>query len=208
MTDEGREHKYNDRPYIHYWRPQQTAPSTSKDPPSIHAAMSFTRYTVPIPESATICTDWPSLCTQKGEHWNDKLLEERHGGYVVEVDGAIVLACTDDLCAVVDEKSKGLREPTFHEPGSGVAISNYTIEIPASARICTTWPSLVEAAVRRPNAVVEKKYGGHVIEVDGVVAIACDEGLCADIESHPWILGELREEVAERVDSKSRRTAS
>ncbi|KAM0701454.1 hypothetical protein Q7P35_011816 [Cladosporium inversicolor] len=170
--------------------------------------MPFTRYKVPIPESATICTDWPSLCTRKGEHWDDKLLEEKYGGYVVEVDGTIVLACTDDLCAVVDEKSKGLREFTFHEPGSGVAISNYTIDMPASARICTTWPSLVEAAVRRPDVGVEKKYGGYVIEVDGVVAIACDEGLCADIQSHAWILNDFREEVAERLGSKSGRTAS
>lgn len=165
--------------------------------------MSFTRYTVRIPESATICADWPSLCTQKGEHWDDKLLEEKYGGYVVEVDGAIILACTDDLCAVVDEKSRGLREFTFHEPGSGVAISDYTIDMPASARICTTWPSLVEAAVRRPKAGVEKKYGGYVIEVDGVVAIACAEGLCTDIDSHPWVLDELREEVAERLELKS-----
>ena len=164
--------------------------------------MSFTRYTIPIPESAKICTDWPSLCTQKGEHWDDKLLEERYGGYVVEVDGIIVLACTDELCAVVDEKSRGIREFTFHEPGSGVVISNYNIDMPATARICTTWQSLVEAAVRSPNAGVEKKYGGYVIEVDGVVAIACDEGLCANIESHPWVLDELREEVAERLDPK------
>lgn len=121
---------------------------------------------------------------------------------MVKVDGAIVLACTDDLCAVVDEKSKGLREFTFYEPGSGVPISNYTIEMPASARICSTWPSFVEAAVRRPNAVVERKYGGYVIEVEGVVAIACDEGLCADFQSHPWVLDELREEVVERLDSK------
>lgn len=75
--------------------------------------MSFTRYRAPIPKSAIICADWPSLCKQKGEHWDDKLLEEKYGGYVVEVDGTIVLACTDDLCAVVDEKSKGLREFTF-----------------------------------------------------------------------------------------------
>lgn len=167
--------------------------------------MSFTRYTVPIPDSAIICTDWLSLCKQKVEHWNDKLLEERYGGYVVEVDDTIVIACTDDLCAVVDEKSKGLHEFTFHEPGSGVAISNYTIDIPPSARICTSWPSLVEAAVRRPSAEVEKKYGGYVIEVDGVIAIACGKRLCADIESHPWILDELREEVAERLDPKSGR---
>jgi hypothetical protein len=165
--------------------------------------MSLARYTVPIPESATICADWPSLCTQKGEHWDDKLLEEKYGGYVVEVDDTVVLACTDELCAVVDEKSKGLREFTFYEPGSGVNTSNYTIDMPASARICTTWPSLVEAAVQRPKAGVEKKYGGYVIEVDGVVAIACDEGLCADIELHPWVLDELREEVAERLELKS-----
>jgi hypothetical protein len=57
--------------------------------------------------------------------------------------------------------------------------------------------------VQRPKAGVEKKYGGYVIEVDGVVAIACDEGLCADIELHPWVLDELREEVAERLELKS-----
>ena len=74
-----------------------------------------------------------------------------------------MLACTDDLCAIVDEKSKGIHELTFHEPGSGVAISNHSIDLPASARICTTWSSLVEAAVWRPNAGVEKKYGGYVI---------------------------------------------
>lgn len=170
---------------------------------STYQAMSFKRYTVPIPEPAVICTDWPSLCSQKGEHWDNNLLEEKYGGYVVEVNSTIVLACTDDLCAVVDEKSKGLYEFTFHEPGSGVAISKYTIDMPASARICTTWPSLVEAAVKTPGAAVEKKYGGYVIGVDGVVEIACDDGLCADIESHPWILDELREEVAERLDPMS-----
>lgn len=121
---------------------------------------------------------------------------------MVEIDVTIVLACTDGLCAVVDEKSKGIREFTLHEPGSGVAISNYNIDMPASARNCTTWPNLVEAAVQRPNAGVEKKYGGYVIVVEGVVEIACDEGLCAEIESHPWVLDGLREEVAERLESK------
>lgn len=82
-----------------------------------------------------------------------------------------------------------------------MAISSYSIDLPASARICTTWPSLVEAAVRRPNAGIEKKYGGHVIEANGVVAIACDEGLCVDIEWHPWVLDELRQEVAARLSS-------
>jgi hypothetical protein len=184
----------------YYIKIQQTTLSTST--PSARLAMSFTRYTVPIPESAIICSDWPSLCSQKGEHWDDKLLDEKYGGYVVEVDGAILLACTDELCAIVDEKSKGLREFTFHEPGSGVAISRYTIDLPASARVCTTWPSLVEAAVQRPDAGVEKKYGGYVIEMDGAVAIACDDGLCVDIESHPWVLDELLEEVAARIESK------
>lgn len=41
-----------------------------------------------------------------------------------------------------------------------------------------------------------------MIEVDGLVAIACDDGLCVDIESHPWVLDELLEEVAARLESK------
>ena len=57
--------------------------------------------------------------------------------------------------------------------------------------------------MQRPNSGVEKKYGGHVIEVDGLAAMACDHGLCADIESHPWVLDESREEVAARLGSKS-----
>jgi hypothetical protein len=107
---------------------------------------------------------------------------------------------------LIDEKSKGLHTFTFHRSSdSGVVISNYTIDMPASARICTSWPSLVEAAVRRPGARVEKKFGGYVIEMDGVVAIACGEELCRDIEEHLWVLNGLREEVEERLNSLSGR---
>jgi hypothetical protein len=129
------------------------------------------------------------------------MLQEKYGGYIIEDDsGAIAAVCTDELCAVIDEKSKGIKSPVFHSPSSGVPLKNYTIEIPESAKVCSNWRALSAAAMQRPHSGIEERYGGIVIEEDGVVVVvvvvAADEGLSAEAVAKPEQLEFVREDMA------------
>jgi hypothetical protein len=46
------------------------------------------------------------------------------------------LVCTDNLYAVIDEKSKETSTVRFYDPASSVMIGNYTVPLPNTARIC------------------------------------------------------------------------
>lgn len=159
--------------------------------------MSTAHYNVPIPPSAVILKDWPTLISEKPQKWNHNMLLEKHGGYMIEdSDGAIAAVCTDELCAVIDDKSTEIRTPTFHSPSSGVALNNYIVEIPESAKICSSWPALSLAATQRPHDILEQKYWGFVIEVDGVIVVATDEELSAEAKARPEQLEFVMEDVA------------
>ena len=43
--------------------------------------------------------------------------------------------------------------------------------------MCSDWPSPRTTIVQRPGSKVVEKYGGYVIEEDGVIPFACDEKL-------------------------------
>lgn len=161
--------------------------------------MSIAHYTVPIPESATICPDWQSLCAEI-RNWPDNWLDKKYGGYVVEDKGEIVLVCSDDLCAFVEQKDKEAMTITYHDPAnlpSDVSIANYTVPIPENARIVSRIPSLRAANMERSHSSIAKKYGGFVIEEDGEIVIACDEKLSTELEKHPEQLQYIAEDVAE-----------
>jgi hypothetical protein len=130
------------------------------------------------------------------------MLEKKYGGYVIEDKGVIRLVCTDSLCAIVSEKDKEAATITFHHPTSGVQIGNYKFPLPETARVCSKWPSLRAAALQRPHAPIVKKYGGFVIEEDGVVVIACDEELSVMCEERPEQLAFIAEDVAELLQSR------
>jgi hypothetical protein len=164
--------------------------------------MFIAHYTVPIPESATICPDWPALCEEAHLNYGHCMLERKYGGYVIEDKGVIRLVCTDSLCAIVSEKDKEAATITFHHPTSGVQIGNYKFPLPETARVCSKWPSLRAAALQRPHAPIVKKYGGFVIEEDGVVVIACDEELSVMCEERPEQLAFIAEDVAELLQSR------
>lgn len=87
--------------------------------------MAITVYNITIPETAMICSTWPSL-RQAGERWPDNWLDKKYGGYVIEDNGIIVMACDDEFCAQIEEAEKkaglfpeeyGL-ETTLEEPGT------------------------------------------------------------------------------------------
>jgi hypothetical protein len=164
--------------------------------------MSIAHYTVPIPESATICPDWPALCEEAHLNYGHCMLEKKYGGYVIEDKGVICLVCTDDLCAIVAEKDREAATITFHHPASGVKIGNYTVALPETARVCSTWPSLSAAALQRSHAPIVKKYGGFVIEEDGIIVIACDEEMSVTCEEHPEQLEFIAEDVADLLRSR------
>jgi len=164
--------------------------------------MSIAHYTVAIPESATICPDWPTLCEESRLNYGHCTLDKKYGGYVIEDKGAICLVCTDDLCAIIAEKDKEATKITFHHPASGVPIGNYTVTLPETARVCSKWPSLRAAALERPYAPIVKKYGGFVIEEGGAIVIACDEKLSAECEESPEQLEFIAEDVAELLKAR------
>jgi hypothetical protein len=168
--------------------------------------MSIAHYTVPIPPSAFICPSWPSLCEETASKWGHCMVDKKYGGYVIEDKGTIVLVCTDELCAVLEEKDAEASKITFHLPTApGISTANYTVAIPDTARVVTTFPSLEAAALQRPHNPIVKKYGGAVIEVDGKIVIACDEELSDAVVSHPGSLDYIYEDVAELKRSKGGR---
>ena len=67
--------------------------------------MTITIYNITIPETAMICSTWPSL-RRAGERWPDNWLDKKYGGYVVEDNGIIVMACDDEFCAQIEEAEK------------------------------------------------------------------------------------------------------
>lgn len=166
--------------------------------------MSVDHYTIPIPASAYICPDWTSLIEEVHAKRGYCMLDKKYGGYVIEDKGAIVLVCTDDLCAVLEEKDRQAQTVTFHDPASGkVSLANYTIVIPPSAKICSDWPSLEAAIAQRPGSLVVKKYGGCVIEEDGVVLFACDEKMSEEVSRSDELVELLYDGVARNGQSHS-----
>jgi hypothetical protein len=128
--------------------------------------------------------------------------KKKYGGYVIEDKGVICLVCTDELCAIVEEKDREAATITFHHPASGVKTGNYTVTLPETARVCSTWPSLSAAALQRPHATIVKKYGGFVIEEEGAIVIACDEKLSVECEECPEQLEFIAEDVADLLRSQ------
>lgn len=166
---------------------------------------SIAHYTVPIPETATICPDWESLCEETRLHWGHTALLAKYGGYVIEDKGGIVLVCTASLCAIIEEKDREAQKITFHHPSSGVSLAHYTVQIPGTASVCSDWPSLRAAVLQRPGCPLTRKYGGWVIEEDGIVVIACDEQLSAEFDQDPEMqLGFLAEDMAEQEQERAR----
>jgi hypothetical protein len=159
--------------------------------------MSIAHYTVPIPDSATICSDWPTLCEEAQSNYGHCMLNPKYGGYVFEEEGVIRLVCTDNLCAIIDDKDKEASTITFHSPASGVKIGNYTVALPDSARVVTEWTSLRAAAMQRPHTPPVKKYGGWVIEEGGAIVIACDEEMSTQCDECPEQLAFIAEDVME-----------
>lgn len=163
--------------------------------------MSVAHYTVTIPESATICPNWPALCEETRSHYGHCTLDKKYGGYVIEDKGVIRLVCTEELCAIIEEKDKEAATITFHHPASGVPIGNYTITLPGTARVCSTWPSLRAAALQRPHDEIVKKHGGFVIEEEGAIVIALDENMSAECEKCPEQLEYIAEDVADMLQT-------
>ena len=57
---------------------------------------------------------------------------------MIEDEDAIVLVCTEDLCAILEEKDRQAQTITFHDPSSvAESLASYTVDIPSSARICS-----------------------------------------------------------------------
>jgi hypothetical protein len=167
--------------------------------------MSIEHYTVPVPASAFICLDWPSLTEEVRIKWGHCTLDKKYGGYVIEDEGSIVLLCTEDLCAVLEEKDRQAQIVTFHDPASSeVSLTNYTVDLPASAKICSDWPSLEAAILQRPGSRVVRKYGGYVIEEDDVVVFACDEKISEEADHPGGLIDMLYEDIAEQAQSRAK----
>jgi len=168
--------------------------------------MSIAHYTVPVPPTAFICADWPSLCDETASKWGHCTVDKKYGGYVIEDAGAIVLVCTSSLCDVLEAKDREASTITFHLPTApGISTANYTVAIPETARVVTTFPSLEVAALERYWCSIVKKYGGVVIEEEGKIIIACGEELSRDVLGHPQSLEYIYEDVAELKRSKGGR---
>jgi hypothetical protein len=64
-----------------------------------------------------------------------------------------------------------------------MSIDHYTVPIPASAYICPDWTSLIEEVhTKWSHSMLDKKYGGYVIEDKGAIVLVCTDELCTILE--------------------------
>lgn len=77
----------------------------------------------------------------------------------------------------------------------------YTITIPETAMICSTWPSPRRAGERWPDNWLDK-YGGYLIEYNGIIVMECDDEFCAQIEEAEKKTGLFPEEYGLETTSK------
>jgi hypothetical protein len=71
-------------------------------------------YTVEVPETSIIVSDWASLQTEV-EKFADSMLMAKYGGNVIEVDGQVMLATTQDLTLEIQKMVDSLLEFTAEE---------------------------------------------------------------------------------------------
>jgi hypothetical protein len=109
----------------------------------------------------------------------------------------IRLIYTDNLYAIIEEKSKETSTVRFYHPASSVKIGHYTVPLPDTARIVSGWTSLCAAVMERLCAPLVKKHSGWVVEEEGVVMVACDKEMSRQCDECPEQLEFITEEVAE-----------
>jgi hypothetical protein len=63
-----------------------------------------------------------------------------------------------------------------------MSLSNYTIDIPETAVIVDNWDTLHAEGSKYPWRMLEPKYGGNVIGVDGVIKLVTTDELSKQIE--------------------------
>lgn len=79
-----------------------------------------------------------------------------------------------------------------------MSLSNYTINVPEDAIIVDNWDAFHTEAKKFPWSMVEQKYGGNVIEVDGIIKLATTAELSKQIEAKMASLpADTEEEIAE-----------
>lgn len=64
-----------------------------------------------------------------------------------------------------------------------MSIDHYTVPIPLAAFICSDWTSLIEEVrTKWGHCMLDKKYGGYVIEDEGAIVLVCTDDLCTILE--------------------------
>ena len=94
-----------------------------------NSAVSLANYTIDIPPSAKICSDWPSLEAAAKQMPGSRIVAY-YGGYVIEENGVIVFACdekmseevgrSEDLVGMLYDDIVG--EEKSHLPGKMVGL--------------------------------------------------------------------------------------
>ena len=81
--------------------------------------------------------------------------QKKYGAYVIEYEGAIVLVCTEDLCAILKETNRQAQTVTFQDlVSSSVTLANYTVEIP-----------LLQTCVQTGRVRVQRSCNGQVLRL-------------------------------------------
>ena len=83
-----------------------------------------------------------------------------------------------------------------------MSLSNYTVTIPNTAVIVDNWDMLHAEASKFPWRMLEPKYGGNVIEVDGVIKLATTDELSKQIEDK---MASLPPSTEEQIAEQKRR---
>lgn len=92
-----------------------------------------------------------------------------------------------------------------------MSVSNYTVPIPKTAIIVTTWDEYHIEGAKFPDEMVNRKYGGFVIEVDDEIKLATDtymtQQIAAKLASLPPLTAEEEAELDRREQEWARTQA-
>jgi hypothetical protein len=83
-----------------------------------------------------------------------------------------------------------------------MSTSKYTIALPKSVINVTSWErlELVAEAANRPETMLVRRYGGHVLEENNVIGIATDDKMTEEIDAKHASLPPLDDDEEETAE--------
>ncbi|KAM0714167.1 hypothetical protein Q7P37_010316 [Cladosporium fusiforme] len=88
------------------------------------------------------------------------------------------------------------------------SVSGYATTIPESAVIVSDWTSLYTGIAKYPDSILDEKYGGRVIEIEGKIVLATDDDMTRQINEKIDAFGPTTAEDEELLEKRTAEMAA